>query len=100
MTAYSVTRPEDQDRTNGVVVVIPSRAELVAENRKLRTDNDVLRAQLAEARRDADRWAGEHALRLTVHERLDKAARVFAVLGHVYPEIRAVLGRAREDIWR
>lgn len=44
MTAYSVTRPEDQDRLGGVVVEIPSVVELRAENERLR-------AQLSRASR-------------------------------------------------
>lgn len=99
MTAYSLTPVDAQDRRHGARVESFTAADLLVANQKLRTENDVLRARLVSAQREADRWAGEHALRLTVHERLDKAARVFSVLSFVFPELRDLLGRARKDIW-
>jgi hypothetical protein len=46
-----------------------------------------------------ERLAAEQVLRMRAHRRLDHCARVFAVLSHVYPELRGLIARARKDIW-
>lgn len=101
MTAYEAARvgADGAEWHRMRVIEIPTTADLLVANGKLRAENDMLRAQLAAARRDADRFAGEHALRVQAHDRLDKAARVFVVLGFVFPELRNLLARARKDIW-
>lgn len=97
VTAYSVTRPEDQDRTNGVVVVIPSRLELEAENERLH-------ALVAETRlaRDAwhDAWTTAVERRIADREKLSRSMRVLASLARLAPGMPALIEAARREIWR
>ncbi len=46
------------------------------------------------------RLEDESALRLQAQGRLSKCAYVFAVLSRLYPGLRGLIGRAREDIWK
>ena len=99
MTAYSVTRPEDLDREGGVVVVIPSRLELVEENRRLRADVD----RLAKLAAEADRWRracfAAHDARITANMRLSKAMRVLASIERAGPRTRAAVAAARREVY-
>lgn len=52
--------------------------------------------QLEQAR---ERLDNEAALRLKYQHQLSQCARVFAVLSHLYPELRGLIARARKDIW-
>lgn len=74
----------------------PSYQDLVDEN-------ECLRDELEWVQRSAERWRKryeeESALRLKFHGRVDKCAWVLAVISHLYPPLRPVIGRAREDIW-
>lgn len=54
---------------------------------------------LAEVERLQDQVDNENRLRMLAQDRLSKAARVLAVLSHLYPELRGLIGRARKDIW-
>lgn len=53
----------------------------------------------AEVERLQQRVEDESALRIKLQERLSQCARVFAVLSHLYPELRGLIQRARKDIW-
>jgi hypothetical protein len=94
VTAYSVTRPEDQDRTNGVVVEVLSKAELLAENERLH-------ALVAETRlaRDAwhDAWKTAVERRIADRQRLTACMRLLAAMQVDEPEL---VERARREIWR
>lgn len=90
MTAYIATplgaegvEPERAQRVEGP---LPRDAVSVA---RLHLENAKLR----------ERLEAETALRMRAHRRLDHCARVFAVLSHVYPELRGLIARARKDIW-
>lgn len=84
MTAYSVTPvgPGGPEPDRAVRLDITPMSELVAENERLRTA-----------------WRTAHEARMAAEKRADKAARVFAVLHQVFPQLRDVLDRARKDIW-
>lgn len=77
----------------------PDYRELVDENHTLRDELEWLRHRSVDAAVWKERYEAELELRLRCQDRLSKCARVLAVLGHLYPQLRGVIGRAREDIW-
>jgi hypothetical protein len=97
VTAYSLTRPEERDRENGVVVDVLSKAELLAENERLH-------ALVAETRlaRDAwhDAWTTAVERRIADRERLTRSMRVLASLARLAPGMPALIEAARREIWR
>lgn len=90
MTAYSITPVGadglEEERTERIPGPLPRDAVSVAR----------LHMEIARLRQ---RLEDECALRTQAQDRLSKCARVLAVLAHVYPELRGVVRRAREDIW-
>lgn len=106
MTAYSLTPV-------GALGPIPTRArvvigpeiggaspeELHREIARLLAENDTLRAEAAKAQEWREKWAAEVEVRFKAQHRLSQCARVFAVLSHVYPELRRLIAGARKDIW-
>lgn len=97
MTAYSVTRPEDQDRTGGVVVEIPTVAEL-------RLENEHLKELLDETRRARDAatagWLDAVNARIVDRQRLSTAARVLSSIERFSPVVAGLVAAARREIWR
>jgi hypothetical protein len=75
------------------------RAELARRVAVLTAENERLRQRAAVTEKIVGRWQDEAANRVKAQLRLDRCARVFAVLSHVYPELRGLITRAREDIW-
>jgi len=55
-----------------------------------------LQRQLEQAR---ERLEDESALRIKYQHRLSQCARVLTVIAQLYPPLREVIRRAREDIW-
>lgn len=70
----------------------PRLLDLLAENQRLQRRVDGVD-------KIVQRWEDEAANRVKAQLRLDRCARVFAVLSHLYPELRGLISRAREDIW-
>lgn len=97
MTAYSVTRVDSVDREHGVVVEIPTRAELVRENERLR-------ALLAETREAREAWhiAWRSAVdsRIATQERLTRSMRVLASLARLSPRMADVVAAAGREIYQ
>lgn len=96
MTAYSVTPVDSRDREHGVVVELPSRAELV-------DDVVQLSAQLAAARADAEVWHNAWACavnnRIEDRQKLSRAMRVLASLGRLSPRMAGLVAAARREVW-
>lgn len=90
MTAYSITpvgaRGVEEERTEEIPGPLPRDAVSVA---RLHREIDRLRVRVED----------ESALRLQAQYRLNRAARVLAVIALIYPRLRPVIARAREDIW-
>lgn len=63
---------------------------------KLGPSYSELRAEVERLQAQVD---NENRLRMVAQDRLSKASRVLAVLSHLYPKLRPVIERAREDIW-
>lgn len=76
-----------------------TRAELSRQVAALLAENDRLQKIADATTKIVQRWEDEAANRVKAQLRLDRCARVFAVLAHVYPELRGLISRAREDIW-
>ena len=74
-------------------------AELAEQLERLLAENDRLRQRVEGVDKIVQRWEDEAANRVKAQRRLDRCARVFAVLSHVYPELRGLIDRARRDIW-
>lgn len=76
-----------------------TRAELARRVAVLTAENDRLRQRVEGVNKIVQRWEDEAANRVKAQLRLDRCARFFAVLAHLYPELRGLISRAREDIW-
>lgn len=79
--------------------VIPVGADGVEEHRAVRLDVTPMSELVAENERLRTGWRTSHEARLAAENRADKAAKVFAVLHRVFPEMRDLIERARKDIW-
>lgn len=101
MTAYSLT-PVGRDGVEperGQVVVIPSRAELLEENRRLRLRLAALEYAAERSRYWFAEWEAQANLRIAVQNRLAVAARVLHEIERLYPHTGTLIDRAREEIW-
>lgn len=76
-----------------------TRAELARQVGLLLVENDRLRRENAGVQRIVQRWEDEAANRVKAQRRLDRCARVFAVLAFTHPNLRELIERARRDIW-
>jgi hypothetical protein len=99
VTAYKLTRvgADGAEWDRAVVVQIPTKAELLRENRRLRV-------RLAELRPENERlrqaWSTAHDARILADRRANRASRVLASLGRLSPRMAAVVEVSRREIWR
>lgn len=76
-----------------------TRAELARQVALLLAENERLQRRVDGVDKIVQRWEDEAANRVKAQLRVDRCARVFAVLSRLYPKLRPLIERARKDIW-
>lgn len=99
MTAYRLTPvgASGPEPDRAVRIDIPSRAELVFQNERLKEYLEAARVDVATYRR---MWEAAHEARHRADERSRRAARVLASIGRMGPFAAALVERSRQEIWR
>lgn len=90
MTAYSVTPVDSVDREHGVVVEIPSRAELMQLLAETIAARDAAHAM----------WMDAVNARAVDRARLQRASRVLASLARLSPRMADVVAAAGREIYQ
>jgi len=101
MTAYTITPVGLGGR------LLHGRAErvegwdlrLLEENERLRNELDEARREAAGAQRLKERLGAEAALRVRAQRWLFRVAQALANISADHPELRGLIGAAREEIW-
>lgn len=98
MTAYQLTPvgPNGVEEHRAQVVVLPSRADLLAENERLRGYLEAARVDVATYRR---MWELASAERVQAETRSTRAFRVLASVGRLNPFAAALVERARAEVY-
>jgi hypothetical protein len=99
VTAYQLTPvgASGPEPDRAVVVDIPSRAELLLQNERLKEYLEAARVDVATYRQ---MWQAAHVERLKAEARSSRAAQVLASIGRLSPFAAALVERARVEIWR
>lgn len=98
MTAWRIAPVHTRaDWGAGQDVEVPSRAELLLQNERLKADLETARLDAANWQA---MWSGAHKARAAAEMRADRAARVLSSIERFNPVVAGLVAAARREIWR